>query len=58
MESTPVQCLHNSCGVSEIKQASIAKESDFWYKTVSVLTLYKALSIWYCVYYIHNEIVV
>ena len=57
MESGPVRCLHRSCGVSEIEQVSVANELDFWYKT-SVLTPFKALSMLYCVDYIHTEIVV
>ena len=36
MERARVQCLHTSCGISEIEQVSEANEWDFWYKTTSV----------------------
>ena len=39
--------------VSEIERVSATNEWDFWYKHSDCG--YKALSMWYCVYYIHTE---
>ena len=44
MESARVQCLHTSCGVSEIEQVSEANKCDFWYKKL-IIILYKKLII-------------